>query len=158
MGHLLLENGSGLLVATRLTQATGLPERAAAGMLIAVLPGRHRITVVPTALTIRELAAGPCALRACFDVFSLGAIGNHPFTGESPASSPLALPEKLQRHVGLRIPHIADGVGRDLDDLSQMSTAPEVKSDLGHPGVSGLSEQGGAGVSCRPHKGEGRPR
>jgi hypothetical protein len=45
MGHLLMENRSGLVVATRLTQATGLAEREAAGRLIADLPGRHRITV-----------------------------------------------------------------------------------------------------------------
>ena len=45
MGHLLMENRSGLVVATRLTQATGLAEREAAGTLIDDLPGRHRITV-----------------------------------------------------------------------------------------------------------------
>jgi hypothetical protein len=45
MGHLLMENRSGLVVATRLTQATGLAERAAAGGLIEDVPGRHRITV-----------------------------------------------------------------------------------------------------------------
>jgi hypothetical protein len=45
MGHLLMENRSGLVVAARLTQATGLAEREAAGTLIEDLPGRHRITV-----------------------------------------------------------------------------------------------------------------
>jgi transposase len=45
MGHLLMENRSGLVVATRLTQATGLAERAAASALLEDLPGRHRITV-----------------------------------------------------------------------------------------------------------------
>jgi hypothetical protein len=45
MGRLLMENRSGLVVAARLTQATGLAERAAASRLIADLPGRHRITV-----------------------------------------------------------------------------------------------------------------
>jgi transposase len=45
MGHLLMENRSGLVVATRLTQATGLAEREAASRLIEDLPGRHRITV-----------------------------------------------------------------------------------------------------------------
>ena len=44
-GHLLMENRSDLLAAARLTQATGLAERAAAGRLIENLPGRHRITV-----------------------------------------------------------------------------------------------------------------
>ena len=45
MGHLLMENRSGLVVAARLTQATGVAERAAAGWLIEDVPGRHRITV-----------------------------------------------------------------------------------------------------------------
>jgi hypothetical protein len=45
MGHLLMENRSGLVVAARLTQATGLAEREAASGLIENLPGRHRITV-----------------------------------------------------------------------------------------------------------------
>jgi transposase len=45
MGHLLMENRSGLVVATRLTQATGLAEREAASRLIESVPGRHRITV-----------------------------------------------------------------------------------------------------------------
>ena len=40
-----MENRSGLVVATRLTQATGLAEREAAGTLIESVPGRHRITV-----------------------------------------------------------------------------------------------------------------
>ena len=45
MGHLLMENRSGLVVAARLTQATGLAEREAASRLIEDVPGRHRITV-----------------------------------------------------------------------------------------------------------------
>ena len=45
MGHLLMENRSGLVVATRLTQATGRAEREAASTLIESVPGRHRITV-----------------------------------------------------------------------------------------------------------------
>jgi transposase len=45
MGHLLMENRSGLVVAAQLTQATGRAEREAASRLIEDLPGRHRITV-----------------------------------------------------------------------------------------------------------------
>ena len=45
MGHLLMENRSGLVVAAHLTQAIGWAEREAAGRLIEGLPGRHRITV-----------------------------------------------------------------------------------------------------------------
>jgi hypothetical protein len=42
VGHLLMENRSGLWW---LTQATGWADREAAGRLIEGLPGRHRITV-----------------------------------------------------------------------------------------------------------------
>jgi transposase len=45
MGHLLMENRSGLVVAAGLTQASGVAERTAANKLIESVPGRHRITV-----------------------------------------------------------------------------------------------------------------
>jgi transposase len=45
MGHLLMENRSGLVIGAQLTAATGHAERDAATALIAALPGRHRITV-----------------------------------------------------------------------------------------------------------------
>jgi hypothetical protein len=45
MGHLLMENRSGLVVGAGLTQASGFAERAAAVMLIEGVPGRHRITI-----------------------------------------------------------------------------------------------------------------
>ena len=61
MGHLLMENRSGLVVATRLTQATGLAERAAASMLIADLPGGIGSRSVPTALTIPRTSWLDCA-------------------------------------------------------------------------------------------------
>jgi transposase len=65
MGHLLMENRSGLVVATRLTQATGLAEREAAGRLIADLPGRHRITVgADRAYDTAGFVAGLRALNA----------------------------------------------------------------------------------------------
>jgi transposase len=65
MGHLLMENHSGLVVATRLTQATGLAEREAASGLIADLPGRHRITVgADRAYDTRDFVAGLRRLNA----------------------------------------------------------------------------------------------
>jgi serine/threonine protein kinase len=60
------------------------------------------------------------------DVFSLGAIGYLLFTLAPPAPSALELPEKLRSQGGLRISQIIDGVGRDLDDIIQLSTAPDV--------------------------------
>jgi transposase len=46
MGHLLMENRNGLVVATRLTEATGTAEREAAlAMIESYRPGRRRITL-----------------------------------------------------------------------------------------------------------------
>ncbi len=65
MGHLLMENRSGLVVAARLTQATGLAEREAASTLIESVPGRHRITVgADRAYDTAAFVAGLRALNA----------------------------------------------------------------------------------------------
>jgi transposase len=45
LGHLLMENRNGLVVNTRLTQATGRAERAAALAMVARLPGFGRVTL-----------------------------------------------------------------------------------------------------------------
>jgi transposase len=45
MGHVLMENRNGLVVDTRLTQATGTAERDAAADMILNLPGMHRVTI-----------------------------------------------------------------------------------------------------------------
>jgi hypothetical protein len=65
MGHLLMENRSGLVIAARLTQATGAAEREAAGTLIEDVPGRHRITVgADRAYDTRDFVAGLRRLNA----------------------------------------------------------------------------------------------
>ena len=45
LGHVLMENRHGLVVNTRLTQATGTAEREAALALIRERSGRQRVTV-----------------------------------------------------------------------------------------------------------------
>lgn len=45
LGHVLMENRSGLAIDARLTQATGTAEREAAIEMIEQIPGSHRITV-----------------------------------------------------------------------------------------------------------------
>ena len=45
LGHVLMENRNGLIVNTRLTQATGTAEREAAVEMVAELPGTYRVTV-----------------------------------------------------------------------------------------------------------------
>jgi hypothetical protein len=45
MGHALMENRHGLIVDSRVSEATGTAERNAAEVMVAGIPGRHRITV-----------------------------------------------------------------------------------------------------------------
>jgi transposase len=45
VGHVLMENRHGLVVDSRVTQATGTAEREAALAMVEAVPGRHRITL-----------------------------------------------------------------------------------------------------------------
>ncbi|MCP4690008.1 MAG: protein kinase, partial [Desulfobacterales bacterium] len=72
------------------------------------------------------------------DVFSLGAVAYHIFTGEPPAASPMDLARKLSLgrsksrtrnypgDVGLDISLVMDGAGKELRELIQYSTNPDV--------------------------------
>ena len=65
MGHLLMENRSGLVIGAQLTEATGRAERDAAMALIGDVPGRHRITVgADRAYDATSFVAGLRALNA----------------------------------------------------------------------------------------------
>ncbi len=70
-----------------------------------------------------ELAHGPH-----LDVFSLGAIAYHVFSGQPPAASAIELQEKLREGPGLRLSDVMDGAGKSLQDLIQFSTIPEVSA------------------------------
>jgi hypothetical protein len=67
MGHLLMENRSGLVVNTGLTEASGRAECESALNLVEAVPGRHRITlgadkaydVAPFIESLRRLQATP---------------------------------------------------------------------------------------------------
>ena len=65
------------------------------------------------------------------DVFSLGAITYHVFSGQPPASSVLDLAEKLRIGQGLRLSDVLDGCGKQLQDLIQYSTCPDVMGRYG---------------------------
>jgi serine/threonine protein kinase len=73
-----------------------------------------------------ELQHGPS-----LDVFSLGAITYHVFSGRPPASSVLDLAEKLRIGQGLRLSDVLDGCARQLQDLIQYSTNPDVMGRYG---------------------------
>ncbi len=58
-----------------------------------------------------DLAHGPH-----LDVFSLGTIAYHVFSGQPPADSAITLHEKLRVGPGLRISDVMDGAGKSLQD------------------------------------------
>lgn len=60
------------------------------------------------------------------DVFSLGAIAYHVFSGQPPAGSVLELAEKLRQGQGLRLSDVMDGCGMRLQELIQYATCPDV--------------------------------
>jgi serine/threonine protein kinase len=60
------------------------------------------------------------------DVFSLGAIAFHIFSGVSPASNALELSNRLRETKGLQISSVLNGAGEALQYLVQFSTHPEV--------------------------------
>jgi transposase len=64
LGHVLMENRHGLVVDTRLTQATGTAEREAALAMAEEIPGQHRVTLgadknYDTRDCVRELRVTP---------------------------------------------------------------------------------------------------
>ncbi|MCK6556376.1 BREX system serine/threonine kinase PglW [Candidatus Binatia bacterium] len=77
-----------------------------------------------------EVVAGTDAAGELADVFSLGAIAYHLFTGQPPATSLVELGEKLRLGKGLRISSVLDGAGSNLEGLIQYSTHPEVPNRL----------------------------
>lgn len=60
------------------------------------------------------------------DIFSLGAIAYHVFSGEPPASSGLELSNKLRESKGLQISSVVNGAGENLQELIQWSTHADV--------------------------------
>ena len=79
-----------------------------------------RVYLAPEAL-VSDTAVGEH-----LDVFSLGAIAYHIFSGEAPAVSALELSAKLRASKGLPISSVLDGAGEKLQHLIQYSTHPEV--------------------------------
>jgi serine/threonine protein kinase len=65
------------------------------------------------------------------DVFSLGAIAYHIFSGQPPAANGLELSNKLRETKGLQISSILNGAGECLQYLVQYSTNPVVPDRTG---------------------------
>jgi serine/threonine protein kinase len=83
-------------------------------------------------LAPEALSGGEAGAQA--DVFSLGAIAYHLFTGRPPADGPLDLPAKLREGGGLRLAEAVDGIGTFLEDLVRASTAPIVRDRIASAG------------------------
>jgi serine/threonine protein kinase len=77
-----------------------------------------------------EALAEPGASGEETDVFSLGAIAYHLFSGQAPATSFHELTEKLREDHGLRISSVLDGASESLQYVIKYSTHPEVTSRL----------------------------
>ena len=73
-----------------------------------------------------ELVNDPTLRGEHVDVFSLGAIAYHIFSGQPPAGSSLELAEKLRRDRGLKLSSVLNGAGEELQMLVEHSTHPEV--------------------------------
>ena len=108
--------------------------------------------LAPEALTVAD--ADPQLL----DVFSLGAIAYHVFTGQHPAATLAELTERLQRDGALEVSAVLDGAGEYLSELVRDATAADathrtssvtdfldaltlVEEELTEPESAGASEE-----------------
>jgi transposase len=92
LGHVLMENRTGLIVNTRLTQATGTAEREAAVEMIAELPGNYRVTV-----------GGDKAYDTQALVQDLRALAATPHVAQNTTNRTSAIDGRTTRHEGYAI-------------------------------------------------------
>ena len=71
---------------------------------------------------------------AKIDIFSLGSIAYHIFSGEPPARSVEELHQKLSSGRGLRISDVLDGVAESIQELVELTTDPNVEDRPGSVG------------------------
>jgi serine/threonine protein kinase len=83
-----------------------------------------RVYLAPEAL--RDPDADPAPL----DVFSLGAIAYHLFSGKPPAANVLEMGERLREDRGLQISAVLDGAGPRLQELIFFATCADVGTRL----------------------------
>jgi serine/threonine protein kinase len=77
-----------------------------------------------------ESATSNGILAEHLDIFSLGAIAYHLFSGQPPAANRIDLLSKLREGRGLQISSVIDGAGKKLQELIQFSTHPEVSKRI----------------------------
>lgn len=83
-----------------------------------------RVYLAPEALRTPDAEPAP------MDVFSLGAIAYHLFSGKPPASNVLEMGERLREDRGLQISAVLDGAGPRLQELIFFSTCADVGTRL----------------------------
>jgi serine/threonine protein kinase len=79
-----------------------------------------------TAYMAPEALLDPKAATEAADVFSLGAIAYHIFSGRPPGDSPAEVARMLDEHHGLRVSAVLDGAGPELEALIRWATDPDV--------------------------------
>lgn len=77
-----------------------------------------------------ESHSDPQADATALDVFSLGAIAYHLFTGRRPAESDLELQDKLRENRGLQVTDVLDGATPALQDLVWYATHVDADARL----------------------------
>lgn len=83
-----------------------------------------------TAYMAPEAVADEGNVGEHLDIFSLGALAYHLFSGAAPAANGLELSDKLRETRGLHISSVLNGAGENLQFLIQYSTHPEVASRI----------------------------
>ena len=116
--------------AARHAADTGTPGPATMGAsrLDAFVEDDTWVYMAPEAVTERGAAGEQ------IDVFSLGAIAYHLFSGRPPAAGLAAMTERLQQEQGLQISSDLDGACESLQLLVQYATHPAVTTRLGSAG------------------------
>ncbi len=78
-----------------------------------------------------ETLADTRMITEASDVFSLGAIAFHLFSGRPPATNLAELHNTLLQNKGLRISSVMDGAGKTLEEFIHWSTHPDVTTRIG---------------------------
>ncbi|HXH13501.1 MAG TPA: BREX system serine/threonine kinase PglW [Alphaproteobacteria bacterium] len=112
--------------ARRGSTATGSSGHASDGSLSLALFGDQQslLYMAPEAI------AGMAFDAAKLDIFALGAVAYHIFSGRPPATSIEELQRKCYNGRGLHLSEVMDGAGQELQELIQASTCPAVEDRL----------------------------